>query len=98
MILFVIAKYSEDYCTQMTTASKRGCARELFEETGIDIRSTIERLNPVCLRLSQRMVEPQKPILLNEYKHRIFYYLSVTDGDFPVVERPGDGTHSLQVS
>lgn len=91
------AKESDDYCTQMTTASKRGSARELFEETGIDVRSNIERLHPAGLRISEDQDKSSDPVLSNEYKNRLFYFLVVTDDDFPREGQQAFGSLSLKV-
>jgi 8-oxo-dGTP pyrophosphatase MutT (NUDIX family) len=64
--------------TQLLEAGKRGAARELFEETGIDVRSQLHRMEPATLR------EPKdgESELANEYKHRLFYILNVANDDF----------------
>lgn len=56
---------------------KIGVARELYEETGIDIRSAFERLHPVRLR-----DEKSKESLFCEYKSRLFFKLSLEESDF----------------
>lgn len=61
---------------QLLLASKRGAARELFEETGIDVQKSLDRVQP--LALTQEMSSGPR----NEYKHRLFYVLKVTDSDF----------------
>jgi hypothetical protein len=57
-------------------ASKTAASRELYEETGIDIRSQLDRLLPPFLHHQTEEAMP------NEYEHRIYYYLIVTDADF----------------
>ncbi|KAL3796934.1 hypothetical protein HJC23_000687 [Cyclotella cryptica] len=52
------------------------CAtRELYEETGIDLRNSMDRLKPVQLR------SPKANELQCEYKHRIFFSAQLTDQD-----------------
>jgi len=55
------------------SASKIGAARELFEETGIDLRFDLDRFQPAILSdvYSGNMLED-----------RYYYYLFVTDKDF----------------
>lgn len=59
-------------------ASKIGAARELFEETGIDIRSALDRLQPV--RLRERDNSDDK--LICELKKRLFFKICLEDSDF----------------
>jgi len=61
-------------------ASRIGAARELYEETGMDIRRNLERLKPAPLRPIGNGAE-----LLCELKHRIFFFLQLKDDDFPTV-------------
>jgi len=58
-------------------AGKIGAARELYEETGIDIRSALDRLHPV--RLWNKV---KKKSLFCEFKQRLFFKLSLEGGDF----------------
>ena len=52
------------------------CAsRELYEETGIDFRNSLDRLKPVQLRSTKG------DELSCEYKKRIFFSAQVTDDD-----------------
>jgi len=64
---------------QLLLAGKSGAARELFEETGIDVRAQLERLEPADLHRDNK---PDSKKLVNEYKHRLFFFLNVTDQDF----------------
>lgn len=57
-------------------ASKTGAARELWEETGIDVRNELDRLLPPFLH------DPSEAAMPNEYENRIYYFLMVTDTDF----------------
>jgi 8-oxo-dGTP pyrophosphatase MutT (NUDIX family) len=79
-------------------ACQVGVARELFEETGIDVRtdysvnrataanpvSSSSRLIPASLRnVRPRVKKGNRKLLFNEYENRLFYFLTVTDIDFP---------------
>lgn len=57
-------------------ASKIGAARELFEETGIDLRSSLDRFQPARLR------DNSKDKLICEFKKRMFFKICLGDGDF----------------
>ena len=58
-------------------AAKAGAARELWEETGIDVRDQLHRLQPAALKSSNTTTE-----LSCEIKHRLFFFLAATDDDF----------------
>lgn len=75
------AQASSDRSAQLLFAGKMGAARELFEETGLDVRLQLDRLEPAALR-SKTKVKDGVELLNNEYKHRLFYFLSVTDDDY----------------
>ena len=55
-------------------ACKIGAARELFEETGMDLRSTIDRLVPIQVRQSS----DDEGKLLCQFKKRVFCKLANT--------------------
>jgi 8-oxo-dGTP pyrophosphatase MutT (NUDIX family) len=59
-------------------ACKIGAARELFEETGMDLRSTIDRLVPIQVRQSS----DDEGKLLCQFKKRIFFSVEVSEYDF----------------
>jgi len=61
-------------------ACKIGAARELYEETGIDLRNHLDRLQPVQLRKSEKDngLFPTTCVL----KHRLFFKICFTDDDF----------------
>jgi hypothetical protein len=73
------AEAAPDRVAQLLLASKVGAARELFEETGIDVRSELDRLLPPFLHPQTTETMP------NESDHRIYYFLIVTDDDFPKI-------------
>ena len=62
---------------QLVLAGKMGAARELYEETGLDIRQQMDRLKPAKL-----FKKDKKGRVSNEYKSRLFYVLHLTDDDF----------------
>ena len=49
---------------------------ELYEETGIDLRNQLSRINPVPIQTEDT------DLLENEYKNRLFFVVHVTDRDF----------------
>mmetsp|Transcript_11272 Transcript_11272/g.17212 ORF Transcript_11272/g.17212 Transcript_11272/m.17212 type:complete len:321 (-) Transcript_11272:79-1041(-) len=61
-------------------ACKIGAARELYEETGIDLRNHLDRLQPVQLRKSEK----DNGLFTTScvLKHRLFFKICVTDDDF----------------
>jgi 8-oxo-dGTP pyrophosphatase MutT (NUDIX family) len=71
------ATESNDRNTQLLTASRRGATRELFEETGIDVQSQLDRVKPAFIRKAD-----DETVLENEYKQRLFFVLNVNDDDF----------------
>jgi 8-oxo-dGTP pyrophosphatase MutT (NUDIX family) len=89
------ARQSSDKKTQLLIAGKIGAARELFEETGIDVRKKLDRLEPASLR-TEAKVKHGVELLQNEYNDRLFYLLTVTDDDFAtkgVTALGTDGKH-----
>jgi ADP-ribose pyrophosphatase YjhB (NUDIX family) len=73
------AQHGGNHNEQLFHAARAGAARELFEETGLDVRTNIDRLQPVCLKSNSSSASSD---LVNEYKHRLFFYCLVTDDDF----------------
>lgn len=73
-------------------AGRVGAARELWEETGIHVDP--DRLQPLQLYRT----ETGQPHLINEFKHRLFYLLRITDADLPtegsVAPMENSGPHS----
>ena len=69
--------FPDDPLQQLLHAGRMGGARELFEETGIDVRNSLNRLAPAKL-----YKKPPDGKLGNEYKTRLFFTLHVTDKDF----------------
>jgi hypothetical protein len=81
-MLSFIAQESDDRDTQLQSAGKRGAARELFEETGLNVQSQLDRLKPAQLGNGGS--------LPNEHKDRLFFFLNVNDSDFT-----DDGVHPM---
>lgn len=73
------AQQTTDPNEQLLLAAKAGAARELYEETGIDVMRQLERLQPALLQHDNS----NNDSLPNLYKSRLFFHLSVTDADFP---------------
>lgn len=69
---------------QLILASKNAVVRELWEETGIDVRGDLTRLTPTPLRFDFECNNE----LNNEHKKRLFYSLELTDDDFFGKVRP----------
>ena len=57
-------------------AAKMGTARELFEETGMDVRGQLERLDPVPLHGKHH------GLVQNMLENKLYFVLNVTDEDF----------------
>mmetsp|Transcript_36123 Transcript_36123/g.55139 ORF Transcript_36123/g.55139 Transcript_36123/m.55139 type:complete len:507 (+) Transcript_36123:98-1618(+) len=75
--------YPGDPNKQLLHAAQTGAARELYEETGLDVRSTLTRLRPATLFNSAKDEnEKKKGELECMLKHRLYFFLSVTDDDF----------------
>ena len=64
----------------LNLAGQIGAARELHEETGIDARKDLDRLEPVRLRASDNGDRDSE--LENELKGRLFFRLTLADSDF----------------
>jgi 8-oxo-dGTP pyrophosphatase MutT (NUDIX family) len=79
---FAAAEESRDGQTQLLLASRAGAARELYEETGMDVRYQLDRMEPAALRDEGEVDKHGKPLLQNELKHRLYFFLPVTDDDF----------------
>jgi 8-oxo-dGTP pyrophosphatase MutT (NUDIX family) len=61
-------------------AAKKGAAREIFEETGLDFRHALDRLDPAPLR-----AERTDDLCECELKNRLYFYVVAKDEDFPKV-------------
>jgi 8-oxo-dGTP pyrophosphatase MutT (NUDIX family) len=77
-----LAESSRDAQTQLLIAARAGAARELYEETGMDLRYQLDRLEPAALRSDVAFDKHGKPTLNCELKHRLYFFLPVSDEDF----------------
>lgn len=76
-IPYTKAEQTSDPNQKLLLAAKAGAARELYEETGMDVLRQLDRLQPAPL---QHEEEARLP---NLYKSRLFFFLPVIDDDFP---------------
>jgi len=66
-----------DKANHLLIACKIGAARELFEETGVDIRTSLDRLTPIQVRKTCK--DDDK--LSCQFKNRMFFSVNITDDD-----------------
>jgi 8-oxo-dGTP pyrophosphatase MutT (NUDIX family) len=71
-----------DYKNQLLKAAKMGAARELYEETGLDFRDSLDRLSPAGLRDDDTRNVFGKTVLKCELEKRLYFFVRVTDDDF----------------
>lgn len=72
-----------DANAQLLLACKLGAARELYEETGLDVRGTLlHRVEPAELRPEIVTDKHGMSVLPCEHKKRLYFFLRVTDDDF----------------
>jgi 8-oxo-dGTP pyrophosphatase MutT (NUDIX family) len=83
---------SDDVHTQLIIAAQMGAARELFEETGLDIRDHLYRLEPATLRNEITTNKSGQSVMPCELKKRLYFFLPVTDDDFLSEESVPTGT------
>ena len=76
---------------QLQLAARDCAARELYEQTGMDLRDKVDRLSPAVLRMNPP-VDPSdgSKYLKNEYEELLFYFLSVDEADFVLPEGDED--------
>lgn len=92
-IFKTLADITETETDTIFVACKIGAARELYEETGIDIRNDLDRLNPVRLRVETLPMESGTQNKINcELKKRLFFSVQVTDEDFWTKDNCDEGT------
>lgn len=72
----------QDAHAQLIIAAQAGATRELYEETGIDVRDKPFRLEPAALRNEVETNESGKLMMTCELKKRLYFFLTVTDEDF----------------
>jgi 8-oxo-dGTP pyrophosphatase MutT (NUDIX family) len=80
------ARKTHDANAQLLIAAQMGAARELYEETGIDVREKLFRLEPAALRNELTANRNGKFIMTCELKKRLYFFLLVIDDDFPFDE------------
>lgn len=69
---------------QLYLAARSGCAREVYEETGLDFRTQLNRFLPLVLYIVEdNDTNEETGLLINEYKRRVFFICAVNDEDFP---------------
>mmetsp|Transcript_2427 Transcript_2427/g.4518 ORF Transcript_2427/g.4518 Transcript_2427/m.4518 type:complete len:306 (-) Transcript_2427:216-1133(-) len=66
-------------------AARMGAARELFEETGIDVREQLNRLEPVRLYKDS----DDTTSLVNMLQNKLYFFLNVTNDDFLLTGEDG---------
>jgi 8-oxo-dGTP pyrophosphatase MutT (NUDIX family) len=76
------AKQHKQQQSQLIEACTAGAARELYEETGLDFRSRLDRLEPARIRGNLDEDKGDNNFAVNEYKQRLFFFLQVKDKDF----------------
>jgi 8-oxo-dGTP pyrophosphatase MutT (NUDIX family) len=81
---------------QLDLAGKIGVARELFEESGIDIRGEVERLESAVLGSSENNSGAYAS-LQHLYKDRLFYFLRLEDTDFLPAGVVASGSEGLDL-
>lgn len=69
----------------MVETARIAAARELFEETGIDIRNSLDRLQPVRVREQESETE-----LYCELDKRIFFFVSLQKDDVTFLDKSGE--------
>lgn len=95
---------------QLQIAAREAAARQLFENTGLDIRGHIDRFKPAILRLNPPVDAKGVQYLKNEYNNRLYYFLQVDEQDFAAIsesdasgkltrpsEDPGDSPLALRL-
>ena len=71
---------------QLYYAARLGCAREVYEETGLDFRNRLGEFLPMILSSAEQR-DLKDETLINEHKSRIFFVCEVFDDDFPYAVR-----------
>lgn len=85
---FVTAEFVTTKCThghsrgRLLAASRLAATRELFTETGIDARGSLDRLVPAKLRRDTFRKHDDGSILRNQFKRQIYFFLILTNTDF----------------
>mmetsp|Transcript_21148 Transcript_21148/g.24025 ORF Transcript_21148/g.24025 Transcript_21148/m.24025 type:complete len:202 (-) Transcript_21148:1205-1810(-) len=96
-LMFLIAKKCGGDALAQTIileACKLGASRELYEETGIDIRCKLERLKPAALQRSTDAMDMLGCML----KDKCYFHLVVSDEDFFSLSKEGRNDERLTSS
>lgn len=92
------AKKCQDAHAQLIIAAQAGAARELYEETGIDVRDKVYRLEPAALRNEIHSDISGKYMMTCELKRRLYFFLQVTDEDFLQESESAEGNNLVAPS
>jgi hypothetical protein len=76
------AMLSGSHNVQLQIAAREAAARQLYENTGLDIRGDPDRFKPAILRLNPPVDARGVQYLKNEYDNKLYYFLQVDDNDF----------------
>jgi 8-oxo-dGTP pyrophosphatase MutT (NUDIX family) len=79
------AQKSGSGSVQLQIAAREAAARQLFENTGLDIRNHVHRFKPAILRLNPPVDARGVQYLKNEYNNRLYYFLQVDEDDFVTI-------------
>jgi hypothetical protein len=90
---FLAAKQTRHVRMQLQLAARESAASRLFEQTGIDVRYRLDRLQPALLRLGPPVDVNGTKLLKNEYENQLYFFLQVVEDDF--IEDPGNGDIKL---
>jgi hypothetical protein len=68
---------------QLQLAAREGAARHLFDQTGIDARGDLDRLQPAVLHLDPPVDAGNgMKLLKNEFNRRLYYFYQASTEDF----------------
>lgn len=73
---------------QLQLAARQGAARHLFQSTGIDMRSHLQRLTPAIIHSNPPVDENGLKYLKNEHENKLFFFLQVSDADLIPISEP----------
>eukprot|EP00539_Tryblionella_compressa_P009733 CAMPEP_0178798270 /NCGR_PEP_ID=MMETSP0745-20121128/11663_1 /TAXON_ID=913974 /ORGANISM="Nitzschia punctata, Strain CCMP561" /LENGTH=260 /DNA_ID=CAMNT_0020456905 /DNA_START=21 /DNA_END=804 /DNA_ORIENTATION=- len=84
-------------CFFFQIAAREAAARQLYEKTGLDIRSSVHRFKPAILRLNPPVDARGVQYLKNEYDRKLYYFLQVDENDFVLPASADDDGNSKLV-
>ena len=79
---------------RVMAACQKGTARELLEETGLDVTDQLDRLQPAVLRKAKKGAGQSAAPPTNELNKRQYFVLMVNDDDFFRGESSNDNNSS----